>query len=582
MRKEFRVLSNIILLLTGMYMLVACKKSSSKDENSGGEVIVVVPPAEVQVAETAGFYLDDWAPRSFSAPAYDFVTAPIMRETVIINADYSQTGGKVSKYIFGTNANPYIGQMINEPLLLDHLKELSPNVIRFPGGNLSSLYFWNRSSGDKPTDVPDTILYGDNRALSRETFWYGTNTPDWSISLANYYSLLQRVNSTGMITVNYGYARYGTGAHPDRDAAHLAADWVRNDRGKTKFWEIGNESSGPWQAGFKIDTKKNKDGQPEIINGTIYGRHFKVFADSMRKAASETGAGIKIGAQLIHFDAAATWNIPDRTWNAEFFAAAGDYADYYIIHDYYTPLGTNTGATEILNSAVSNTRSMIEWIKTTTQRGGVKLKPVALTEWNIGAEGSGQMVSSVAGMHAAMVLGELIKNNYGMAGRWGIANGYNSGNDHGMFSLGDEGNGTAKWTPRPAFYYMYYFQKYVGDRIFSSSVEGNANVLCYASGFSSGEASMVLVNKGTVSETALINVKKFNAGNRYYYYQLKGGDGAEFSGKVLVNDKGPTGASGGPLDYKTLKARSGPVNGDIKLDLPARSVVYLVIDGKKT
>jgi len=41
--------------------------------------------------------------------------------------------------------------------------------------------------------------------------------------------------------------------------------------------------------------------------------------------------------------------------------------------------------------------------------GGVSLKPIALTEWNLFTTGSKQMTSYIAGMHATMVLGELLK-----------------------------------------------------------------------------------------------------------------------------------------------------------------------------
>ncbi len=44
-----------------------------------------------------------------------------------------------------------------------------------------------------------------------------------------------------------------------------------------------------------IDTALNKDGQPQIISGELYGKHFKVFADSMKAAAEEIGATIYIG-----------------------------------------------------------------------------------------------------------------------------------------------------------------------------------------------------------------------------------------------------------------------------------------------
>ena len=115
-------------------------------------------------------------------------------------------------------------------------------------------------------------------------------TPD------QYYRLRKKINVTeGLITVNYAYARYGTSIDPVAKAAHLAADWVRYDNGRTKFWEIGNENAGPWEYGWMIDTSINKDGQPQIISGELYGKHFRIFADSMKAAAEEIGAAIYIG-----------------------------------------------------------------------------------------------------------------------------------------------------------------------------------------------------------------------------------------------------------------------------------------------
>ena len=47
--------------------------------------------------------------------------------------------------------------------------------------------------------------------------------------------------------------RYGTGTNPAAKAAHLAADWVRYDNGRTKYWEVGNENFGDWEAGYRIN-----------------------------------------------------------------------------------------------------------------------------------------------------------------------------------------------------------------------------------------------------------------------------------------------------------------------------------------
>lgn len=529
------------------------------------------------MAQDPGFFLNDWQPVNITAPAFNNVSKPAGSPAVTITVDANQVVNKVSKYLFGNNANPYMTQMVTEPVLMEHIRNLAPNIIRMPGGNISSVYFWNAQPGTPPADAPDSLYDAAGKKIVAG-YWYGSNMAGWTLSLDNYYAMLQQTGSTGIITVNYSYARYGTSADPVKQAAHLAADWVRYDNGRTKFWEIGNEDAGPWQAGYKIDVTKNKDGQPEIISGELYGQHINVFIDSMRKAASETGATIYIGAQLIQYDAANSWNPVDRTWNSGYFSKAGDVADFYIIHSYYTPYNENSTASVILNSAATETQNMMNWMKTTTQQAGVALKPIALTEWNIFAVGSKQMVSHINGLHATLTLGELIKNKYGQASRWDLANGWDNGDDHGTFSQGGE-PGVTVWTPRPSFYHMYYFRKYFGDHMVGSSVAGHNDIVSYASTFSSGQAGVVIVNKGNSTQLVKLNFQHFWPGNRYYWYTLTGDtDNGEFSRKVLVNGTGPAGVAGGPADYVNLKANAALCENDIRLSIPPRSATFVLVE----
>jgi hypothetical protein len=126
---------------------------------------------------------------------------------------------------------------------------------------------------------------------------------------------------------------------------------------------------------------------------------------------------------------------------------------------------------------------------------------------------------------------------------------------------------------------MYYFQKYFGDEMIGSAVTGSTDVLSYASRFSSGEGSVVLVNKGTSEKVVTIKMMNHGVGERYYFYTLTGGtDNGEFSLKTLVNGHGPTLSAGGPADYETIAANSASAPDGIKLSLPARSVTYLLTD----
>jgi hypothetical protein len=564
---------SVLLLMIIPLAIISCNKKTEIATPTP-----VTPPSDPAVANTIGFFLDNWSAKAFSATSFTDTSLQLVSAATTITINPSAIITKIPATLFGNNANAWMTQLVTEPVLMNHLRNLNPHIIRFPGGNISSVFFWN-SNGPQPADAPDSLPDADGKKLPAG-YWYGKNSASWTVSVDNYYKALEQTNSEGMITVNYAYARYGTSADPVAAAAHLAADWIRYDKGHTKYWEIGNESNGTWQAGYRIDRNKNKDGQPEFITGALYGQHVKRFADSMRKAAAETGKTIYIGAQLLE-QQPQSWQTPtDQSWNAGVFSMAASSADFYIIHSYYTPYNTNSTAADILNTAESNTNAMVSYIQQNAQSNGAPIKPVALTEWNIFAVGSQQMVSHIAGLHSDLVLGELIKNKYGEASRWDLANGWENGNDQGMFSNGDE-PGVDRWNPRPAFYHMYFFQKMLGDRLVASSVAGNANVACYASSFNLKQVGAIIINKGTSAAAVSLSFLNFEPGERYYWYTLTGGtENGEFSRKVYVNGRGPGGPAGGPSDYASIRPYAAKTAAGVKISVPPRAAVFMVVDKK--
>ena len=573
------------LLLFSCLSFYSCKKTTAKPDPQppvNTDTTHTQPPTDPNptdptTANTIGFFLNDWETKAFTIPAFKDTSVPAST-SVTVNIDAGTIITKVPKSVFSHNANIWMTQMITEPSLMSYVTNLHPNVIRFPGGSLSDVFFWNADKNSPPSDAPTKLIDANGNQID-PGFWYGKNAESWTMSVDNYYNMLQQTSNKGMITVNYAYARYGTSAAPVAEAAHLAADWVRYDKGRTKYWEIGNEDNGTWEAGYRIDVSQNKDGQPEIITGDLYGRHYKVFVDSMRAAAKEIGATIYIGAQLLEKQPESWQTATDHSWNSGVLAQVKTTSDFYIIHSYFTNYQTNASATEILNTAQDNPAAMMSYLNSSISSAGADMKPIAMTEWNITSQGSMQQVSFINGMHAAILLGEALQNKYGMTGRWDLANGWSDGNDMGLFNIGDE-PGVVKWNPRPAYYYMYYFQKMIGDRMLKSTVSGSADILSFASSFSSGEKGVILVNKGSTAKGVNIT-SNATAGNRFYFYTLTGGsDNGEFSRKVFVNGKGPDGIAGGPSTYTTLNAYSAETKNGIKVALPARSVLYLVIDKK--
>ena len=576
-----RIPTQNLLITTSLIFLsifCSCKKTT---EDPKPPVIVedttVVPGVDPATAATIGFFLDDWQGKSFTAPAYNETAIPTATGATI-NVDASAILTKIPVSVFGHNEVWWSGPVAGNPQFIDPIKNLNPHILRFPGGSSSDAYFWNAKQDQNPSDAPAQLMNADGNKVA-PGYSYGMTDYNWICSLDNYYTMLGQTHCKGLITVNYGYARYGTGPDPVAAAAHLAADWVRYDKGRTELWEIGNENFGSWEWGYRIDKSVNQDGQPEYLTGALYARHFKVFVDSMQKAANEIGAKIKIGAVAVEAAATESWQTTClKTWNAGMMPGCGDKADFYVVHNYFTPYNTNSTATQIYQAAATVPKTMMDYLKNTLQANGCAIKPVVLDEWNMFATGAMQQVSNVSGGFAITVLGELLKNNYGLATRWDLINGWQNGNDHGLFSPGDE-PGVSKWSPRPSFYYLYYFQKMLGDRLVSATT--TSSLYAFASTYSSGQLNVTIVNPGAGAITASVKTKNFRTGNRFYWYSLEGDtDNGEFSRKVIVNGSGPSGVAGGPAEYASLKAYSSATTNGIKVKIPARGAVILVIDKK--
>jgi hypothetical protein len=575
---------SLVICAAGFLLISAftnCKKSKSDPAPPPpppGDT-TIIPGVDPATANTIGFFLDDWQPKSFTAPAFDAVGVP-SSAGISVTVDATSIITKIPLSEFGHNAVWWMGPVAGDAKFVTPITNLHPHIIRFPGGSSSDVYFWNALQGVNPPDAPAMIT--DENGVKRDPGYnYGKTTYNWQCNLDNYYTALQQTNNKGIITVNYGYARYGTGTNPVAAAAHLAADWVRYDNGRTQLWEIGNENYGSWEWGYRIDQSLNHDGQSEYLTGGLYAQHFKVFADSMKKAATEIGKTIYIGAVTAEAPANEPWQTNTvRTWNATMMPGMNNKPDFYVVHNYFTPYDQNSNASVVLSSALSVPNTMITYVTQTLQANGATIKPIAMDEWNMWAKDSKQQVSNVSGLFAVLVMGEALKNKYGMSARWDLLNGWSNGNDHGMFSAGDE-PGISKWSPRPSFYYMYYFQKMLGDRLVNNTVLGNTNIKAYSSTYSSGQVNVTLVNTSASPLDVEIKMKNFYSGARYYWYSLEGSnDNGEFSRKVLVNGNGPTLEAGGPDNYTTVKSRSSFTAGGIRVTVPGYGAVIMAVEKK--
>ena len=516
-----------------------------------------------------GFFLDSWQPRSIVSPAFTDVQQTVAPVTVAVTVDFHDTLTKIPEYLFGDNANLWTGTMSDNKPLMKLMADRDMGVLRGPGGSISDVFFWNVLAGVRPDSVPASLV----GSTSTDWPWYGKRPSNWgnswTMDVDSFYSILGKTNVTGMITVNYGYARYGTSKNPVSKAAHMAADWVRYDNGRTKFWEIGNEVFGSWEAGYRIDRAQNLDGQPEFITPALYGQHCRVFIDSMKAAAQERGVEIRIGVVMV--EASST----GATWNQNVAAQVGDMADFYSVHSYYTPYNQNSDVSTILSSP-SLTGNYKTYVWSEVEKAGKPGLPVALTEYNIFATGSGQAVSHANGMHAVLVTGEAMRAGYGAATRWDLANGWDNGNDHGMYSYNEPD--IPNYTPHPAFFHLYYLRKFTGDVLLNSTITGAPGVNVIPTAFHSGQVGAAIVNTSKTQKVVRLNLKNFRAGERYYTYTLTGTAGIDFSRKVFVNGIGNTLVAGGPADYESIKANSSVIGDEIRIKADPLSVIFILIE----
>jgi hypothetical protein len=179
-------------------------------------------------------------------------------------------------------------------------------------------------------------------------------------------------------------------------------------------------------------------------------------------------------------------------------------------------------------------------------------------------------------MHAVLTTGELIRTGFGAACRWDLANGWDNGNDHGMYAYNEPG--IPKYTPHPAFFHLYYMRRHTGDVMLRSTVTGAPGVVVNATAFSSGQIGSSLVNTSKVRKVVRLNLKDYGVGARFYTYTLTGTEGTDFFRKVLVNGTGNNLEAGGPEDYETLKAVSTVIGDDIRVVMPPLSSLFILVE----
>lgn len=513
------------------------------------------------MAQTSYSFTENWKERYFQ-PAVSTTTKTLTTSaspgaTITINT--STQVAPVLPTQFGVNTTFRNG---SDQRTRSSLYNGIITTMRFPAGSGSNTYFWD---GNIPSS---TNNYYDQQGLEQSvTGINGANsnytTPDIFVNFK------KDINGEPIVVVNYFYARYGTTTSGTRSArvqqaADYAAAFVRR-MNKTlnagiKYWEVGNECYGKWEVGYNMT-----DPTIGTVTGKEYGEDFRVFAQAM-KAVDPT---IKIGAVVKDVD---------DNWNAGVLPEVENSADFLSVHEYFTTVKDATAANIL--AAVSQITDIKTTLQSCVQKYTSKNSgyfPIAMTEFNARGPYNCSMLN---GVFISQILGELIKNKYGLASLWVSEWNWNATENatHGFLAKADPEQDD--YTPRPSYLPFYYYGKCFGDYMVSST-SNNSLVKTYASTFTSGHVGIVLINTSAAALTVKVNLTSNGSAttvNNYEWYEISSNTiEPDVSGykKFYINTKTSTTTGGGP-DLSTVKPyKATPASNSI-FSMPAYSIFFIV------
>lgn len=242
--------------------------------------------------------------------------------------------------------------------VLDLVRELNVPIVRYPGGNFVSNFFWEDSVGPV-----------SQRPRRLELAWRSTE-PN-TVGLGEFSRWAKKAGTDIMMAVNLGtrgidaacnlleYCNHPSGTkYSDLRIAHGAAEPYA-----IKTWCLGNEMDGPWQVGHKTARE--------------YGR----LADETAKALRQIDPGI----ELVACGSSNTGMASYPQWEATVLEEAYDSVDYISLHTYYGNPENDTpnflARSDDMDHFIKTVVSTCDFVK--AKRRAKKDIMLSFDEWNV-------------------------------------------------------------------------------------------------------------------------------------------------------------------------------------------------------
>lgn len=435
------------------------------------------------------FYLDD--------VRLDLAPPP---SVVHVNVNSKQTIREVDPRLFGLNTAIWDGAF-NTATTAELLLEADNQALRFPGGSISDIYHWQTNTSDGET-------------------W------QWATSFDAFAHIATLTQAQVFITANYGT---GTPAE--------AAEWVRYSNQTKgygfKYWEIGNENYGTWEADHNI-----RPNDP-----VTYATRFKEYVQQMKAV----DPSIKIGA-VIEATEDGSANYPDEVvtnprtgashsgWTAVLLATfqqLGVTPDFVVYHRYEQGPGGESDA-YLLTAAKgwSADATTIRQILNDYLGANAALVEINCTENNSVYGNPGKQTTSlVNGLFLADSIGNIMKTEFNSFFWWDLRNGQEAGNnnssslygwrrygDYGIVNAADPAGPADRY---PTFYVYKLLQHFArgGEIVLEAGSDYNG-LGVYAVRDHNKTLHLLLINKHpTATLNTSVTIDGFNVGPQAEVYR---------------------------------------------------------------
>lgn len=400
--------------------------------------------------------------------AIGLASSPALTATLTVDASHELRTLDRHRLLGSNVAGWYLPQTYNDPVLRGWIKDLGPILLRLPGGSWGDGTFWNGNGVRHGDDVDygklDPKPYSDSSAL------WGTWNIDYShyapgflvdvkpnehpkmlstkwhghVDVKTMHDFVRDLGDEPFVIVNAG-----TGSPRD------AAEWVRwanqTMHYGVRYWEVGNEQGGSWEAGHFLP-----DGRE--LDGPTFARRYEEFARAI-KAVDPTA---KVGCM---------------DWLEDVLKRCSDQLDFFSIHAYPTGIGTGPGAMgdDELYAKLDEARRTMDEARATIR----KVRPdrerkieLDVSEWSMGW---GDIRGAL--WHAGWV-GEMFRHGAAFAMQWDVFH---------MVTQDKPGN------QRLSIYWPFWlWSRAMGDMLVASELSGANHAAAYATRTDHGMSIMVI------------------------------------------------------------------------------------------